>query len=87
MSELLGLPFPLGFDLLQALPLSLGYLVLGIIVLGLVGASGFVLARLGIKPLWAVCLVVPFVQIISIWALAYIKWPRDSSVQKQTPGS
>ncbi len=79
MSELLGLPFPLGMDLLMAMPATLGYLVLGIIVLGFIGAAGFVLARLGIKPLWAVVLVVPVVQIISLWVMAYIKWPRKGT--------
>ena len=76
MGDLLNLPFPLGFELLQALPLYLGYLVLGIVVLGFIGASGFVLARLGIKPLWALLLAVPFVQIAAYWLLAYVEWPR-----------
>lgn len=78
MSELLHLPFPMGMALLQALPFTLGYLLLGVIVVGFVSASGFVLARLGIKPLWAVLLVVPYAQIIVFWVLAYMPWPRQS---------
>lgn len=70
--------FPIGFTLLMALPYTLGYVVLGVLVLGLIGASGFVLARLGIKPLWALVLPVPFVQVISLWVFAYKRWPREN---------
>lgn len=76
IAELLHLPFPLGMDLLQMMPATLGYLLLGIVVLGWISASGFVLARLGIKPLWALLLVVPYAQIVAYWALAYKEWPR-----------
>lgn len=76
MAELLHLPFPLGMDLLQALPMTLGYFLLGIVVVGLVTAAGFILARLGIKPLWAILLVVPYVQIMGFWWLAFGRWPR-----------
>jgi len=84
MLQLPAPPFPLGFELLQAMPATLGYLVLGIIVLGLVSAAGFVLARVGIKPLWAVLSVVPFLQVIAIWVFAYKSWPRKPGTPEQT---
>lgn len=79
IADFLDLPFPLGMDLLQALPMTLGYLLLGFIVVGLVSAGGFVLARLGIKPLWALLLVVPVVQIVALWGFATRKWPREGN--------
>jgi hypothetical protein len=75
ISDLLGVP--LGFELLMALPYWLGYLVLGVLVLGLIGGAGFILARLGISPLWALLLVVPVGQLIAYWWLAYAAWPRE----------
>lgn len=78
-------PFLTGFDLLMGLPLTLGYVVLGILVLGLIGASGFILARLGIKPLWALLIVVPVAQLIAPWALAYMRWPRAAANANSKP--
>lgn len=77
IADLLHLPFPLGFDLLQAMPPALGYLLLGLIIMGWISAAGFVLARLGYRPLWAFALVVPFVQTIVLWLFAYSRWPRE----------
>lgn len=71
--------WPIGFALLMALPPVLGYTVLGIVVLGLISASGFVLARLGIKPLWALLLPIPYLQIIALWVFAYKRWPRETA--------
>jgi hypothetical protein len=70
--------FPIGFTLLMSLPHTLGYVVLGLLVTGFISASGFVLARLGIKPLWALLLPVPYVQIAALWVFAYCRWPRTS---------
>lgn len=72
-------PFLIGLPLLMSLPLTLGYVVLGVLILGLVGASGFVLARLGIKPLWALLIVVPGAQLVVPWVLAYMRWPRAAA--------
>ena len=71
--------FPIGFTLLMALPHTLGYVVLGLLVTGFISASGFVLARLGIKPLWALLLPVPYVQIVALWVFACQRWPREKS--------
>lgn len=74
MTQLFGIP--LGFELLMLLPATMGYFVLGLVVLGLVSAVGFILARVGIKPLWAVLAIVPLLQIIAVWLFAHMSWPR-----------
>lgn len=79
ISDLLGLPFPLGFELLQSMPMWAANLMLGLLLAGLLSASGFVLARLGRSPLWALLLLVPMVQIIAYWVFAYKPWPRESA--------
>ncbi len=77
ISAALGLPFPLGLALLQLLPAWAGYLLLGVVVLGLISCAGFILARLGRSPLWALLLVVPVFQILAVWVLAFQRWPRE----------
>lgn len=68
----------LGFDLLMQLPAGLGYAVLGVLVLGYVSGAGFILARLGYKPLWALLLCIPFVQVAAWYLLIGQKmWPRE----------
>ena len=83
ISQLLHLPFPLGLSLIMLLPPWAGYLVLGLLVLGLISCGGFILARLGYKPLWALLMVIPVVQIAAYWALAFMRWPRDSTARQQ----
>jgi hypothetical protein len=51
--------------------------LVGVIVAALLAFAGFVLARLGYKPLWALLLLVPTVGVIAMWVLAYRKFPRE----------
>jgi hypothetical protein len=51
--------------------------IVGVIIAALLACSGFVLARLGYKPLWALLLIVPTVGVIAMWVLAYRKFPRE----------
>jgi hypothetical protein len=85
ISELIGIP--LGFELLMWLPHWLGYLLLGVLVVGLIGCGGFVLARLGISPLWALLLVVPVLQLAAYWWLAFKAWPRERRSDHGVPGA
>ncbi|MBI3420183.1 MAG: hypothetical protein HY053_08635 [Proteobacteria bacterium] len=62
----------------MALPPYLSYTVIGLIIMTLLGCAGFILARLGYKPLWALLLLVPTVNVIAVWVLAYRRFPRES---------
>ena len=52
------------------------YLIIGMLILLFVAFSGMVLIRTGRSPLWCLALLVPVVQIIALWALAFADWPN-----------
>jgi hypothetical protein len=51
--------------------------LLGLIVAAMLGLAGVALARLGYKPLWALVLLVPTLCLVGVWAIAYLKFPRE----------
>lgn len=52
--------------------------ILLIAILGIVVPYGKLWARTGHSPFWAILIFVPFVNWISLWVLAFKKWPIDS---------
>jgi ABC-type transport system involved in cytochrome bd biosynthesis fused ATPase/permease subunit len=52
--------------------------ITGLVIAALLTFSGFLLARMGYKPLWALLILVPFgADIIALWTLAYRPFPRE----------
>lgn len=51
--------------------------IIGLMIAGALTLAGFILARLGYKPLWALVLLPPTVNVIGLWALALIKFPIE----------
>jgi hypothetical protein len=39
--------------------------------------AGRILQRLGFSPVWAVLALIPFVNLIGLWVVAIVPWPRD----------
>lgn len=39
--------------------------------------TGRILQRLGFSPFWSVIALVPFVNLIGLWVVATVPWPRD----------
>jgi hypothetical protein len=37
---------------------------------------GRILGRLGLSPFWSIFALVPFVNLIALWVLAFADWPR-----------
>jgi hypothetical protein len=37
---------------------------------------GRILNRLGLSPLWSVLAVIPFINLIAVWVLAFADWPE-----------
>jgi hypothetical protein len=58
---------------------ALGYSIMGVLLAVLIGLAGFALSRLRISPLWALCLLVPFLSALMLWVLALRRWPVDKS--------
>ena len=52
--------------------------IVGVCVATAIGLAGFILARAGYKPLWALLLLVPTVNVLALWVLAFRKFPRES---------
>jgi hypothetical protein len=61
---------------------NLSLLFIGAVITWTLGLGAFLLARLGIKPLWVLMLVVPVLNVLAIWLFAYIKWPRYEEAKR-----
>jgi hypothetical protein len=53
----------------------LGYLIIAVILTYTLAAGGWVLAKAGRSPLWILLLLVPYLNVVAIWAFAYTRWP------------
>jgi len=63
--------------LLLNLPPFIGYTILGLLVMTTIILNGLALAKMRFSPLWAVLLLVPYLQIALFWLVAYKKWPVE----------
>jgi hypothetical protein len=61
-----------------ALPQSAAYLIYGLLLAYSIAAGGFVLARLGLKPLWSLILIVPTLNLVGLFFCAYSRWPAQN---------
>ncbi len=59
------------------LPPVISMTILGLILTGILACAGFVLARMGYKPLWALLLPIPYLSILAAWLAAYRTFPRE----------
>jgi hypothetical protein len=57
-----------------------GFFWLIIYILVLVIPIARILGRLGINQWWAALAVVPLVNLVFLWVLAYAEWPRDRAI-------
>jgi len=67
------------FDMLSP---WLAHLILGLILVARIGGAGFILARSGRSPLWALAILVPLVSIVGLWVFAFVRWPRLEPADK-----
>ncbi len=51
-------------------------LLIGIHIVLLIAAAAFASVRMGVTPLWTLLLVVPFLQIVGLAGIAFVRWPR-----------
>jgi hypothetical protein len=47
--------------------------------------TGRILRRLGFSPLWSVVALFPVVNLIALWVLAMVPWPRDAMARTSSP--
>jgi len=44
--------------------------------------GSIILAKAGIDKAWVFCLLIPFVNIIAVWAFAFLDWPNSKNNKK-----
>ncbi|TAM07827.1 MAG: hypothetical protein EPN70_01760 [Paraburkholderia sp.] len=59
------------------------WLVFVIMAVVLLYPIGRILTRIGLSPLWAILALVPMLNLLGLWVLAFVDWPRQGS---GTPG-
>jgi hypothetical protein len=59
-------------------------LIFFIVALGVPIAK--ILGRLGFSKWWTIVYFIPFVNIVGIWILAYVRWPAVNPEQERRPG-
>ena len=62
---------------------NVSLIVIGIMLTWTLAAGSFLLARLGIKPLWVLMLVLPGLNVLAIWLFAYVRWPRYEEARRR----
>jgi hypothetical protein len=53
------------------------WIVFAVFVAAVLYPVGRILDRIGFSPFWSVLVMIPFVNLIGLWGLAFIDWPRD----------
>lgn len=43
---------------------------------------GRILKRIGLSPFWSLLVFVPFVNLISLWVLAFSEWPVERKTER-----
>lgn len=49
-----------------------------VIVAAILYPIGRILRRIGLSPFWSVFALIPFVNVIALWILAFTDWPREA---------
>ncbi len=57
------------------LPPWVGALILSLILTYAIVLGGWTLAKAGRSPLWVLLLLLPYVNVVAVWAFAYARWP------------
>ena len=52
------------------------WLVFAVMVAVVLYPIGKILGRIGLSPFWSIVALVPFVNLIALWVLAFIDWPE-----------
>ncbi len=69
-------------ELLQ-LPDWAALTIMGVYLAAKIGLAGFLLARTGRSPLWSLVILIPFGEVVGVWALAYAPWPRYEAARAE----
>ena len=59
------------------------WLIFAVMVAVALYPIGRILSRLGFSPFWSVLALVPLVNLIGLWLLAFVDWPEGA--ERRTP--
>ncbi|QBC31798.1 hypothetical protein DRB87_11080 [Pandoraea sp. XY-2] len=55
------------------------WLTFAVMALVLIYPIGRILMRIGLSPFWAILAFVPLFNLIGLWLLAFVEWPRQDA--------
>jgi len=58
------------------------WLIFAVMVAAVLYPVGRILDRIGLSPFWSVLLLIPLVNLLALWLLAFIDWPGR---ERKTP--
>lgn len=58
---------------------SAHWIVFVIMALVVLYPIGRILRRIGLSPIWAILAFVPMLNLLGLWILAFVDWPRQDS--------
>ncbi|WP_448190378.1 hypothetical protein [Azospirillum sp. sgz301742] len=53
----------------------IGLSLISVVLVYAIVLGGWVLAKAGRSPLWVLLLLIPYVNVLAVWAFAYARWP------------
>jgi len=54
------------------------WLMFAVMVAAVLYPVGRILSRIGLSPVWSVVALIPLLNLIGLWVLAFTPWPRDT---------
>ena len=54
------------------------FVIMAVLILYPVGR---ILGRIGLSPFWSVVALIPFLNLIGLWVLAFTEWPRGGTTR------
>ena len=63
------------------------WLIVLIVAVAVIYPAGRILGRMGLSPWWGILVIIPYVNFIALWVLAFARWPvEERRVQKPWQG-
>jgi uncharacterized membrane protein len=53
--------------------------IFAVMVAAILYPIGRILGRIGLSPFWSVCALIPVVNVVALWILAFTDWPQDAT--------
>jgi hypothetical protein len=58
------------------------WIIFAVMVVIVLYPIGRILRRMGLSPFWSVLVFIPFVNLVSLWVLAFSDWPGERGKER-----